>query len=153
MNTIHLLINISSAIFCGLLVGFERQISYKPIGIHTTTLVSFGSCLFLIVSQGLNEVNSPSRIAAQVVSGIGFIGGGVIIKEGNKIKGINSAATIWTSAALGCLCSSGLWHIGMISSVLITVLNYFLCEKRLKWVTKYFIKTDEENVKENLNNV
>jgi putative Mg2+ transporter-C (MgtC) family protein len=80
----------------------------------------------LHVGNGLGEMNSPSRIAAQVVTGIGFLGSGIIIKDVNQIKGLNTAATVWCSAAIGCLCGCGLWITGVCSSLILALMNYIL---------------------------
>lgn len=120
------------AFLCGLLIGLERQLNNRIAGIHTNVLVSVGSCLFIFVGYGLGEINSPSRIAAQVVTGIGFIGSGIIVKDINNIKGLNTAATIWCTAAIGCLCGCGFWLTGICASVLIAICNYILRDAHLK---------------------
>ena len=80
----------------------------------------------------LGETNSPSRIAAQIVTGIGFIGAGVIAKDGTNVKGINTAATIWSAAAVGCLCGSGMYLLAIIGTLVIATLNYLLRHNAIK---------------------
>jgi uncharacterized membrane protein YhiD involved in acid resistance len=100
------LIPFLSAGICGSLIGLEREARDKGAGIRTHTLVSLGACLFTLVS--LNTASQfggdPSRIAAQIVSGIGFLGGGAILQERDKVRGLTTAATIWISAAIGMAC-------------------------------------------------
>jgi hypothetical protein len=86
------------SIACGFVIGLERQIHKGLAGIHTNVLVSSGSCLFIFVGLALQDTNSPARIASQIVSGIGFLGAGVIAKEGMTVRGINSAGCYSTSA-------------------------------------------------------
>ena len=86
-----------------LLIGFERQWGRHAIGLQTNVLVSLGAFLFASFSTLIQTDGDVTRIAAQVVSGIGFLGAGVIIKDGDSVSGLTTAATIWTSAAIGCL--------------------------------------------------
>ena len=97
------------AIFCGFLIGFERQWINRVAGIQTNVLVCGGACIFILSSYFVSyEGQSASRIAAQIVSGIGFLGAGMIFREGISTHGINTAATIWCAAAVGVLCGMGL---------------------------------------------
>ena len=96
--------NLLISIAAGIIVGLERQWQQKLAGIRTTALVSFGSCMFVTLSTFIAGADSsPTRIAAQVVSGIGFLAGGVIIRDGFSVSGINTAATLWCSAAIGSM--------------------------------------------------
>lgn len=105
------------------------------------------------MGYGLGEVNSPSRIAAQVVTGIGFIGSGVMLKDSNQVKGLNTAATIWCTAAVGCLCGCGFWLTGWLSSLMIMVCNFVLRDAHVRSCLKMFATTapsvvvsEEDNV-------
>lgn len=92
------------------LIGIERQFRRRIIGLRTTILVSIGAFLYVSLSFYLGE-GDLTRVAAQVVSGIGFLGAGVIIKDGLKIRGLTTAATLWCDAAIGVLCASGaIWQ-------------------------------------------
>ncbi len=133
LSSLDIIIRLSLSFICGFFVGIERQLNNRIGGIHTCVLVCVGSCLFIFVGSGLGEINSPSRIAAQVVTGIGFIGSGVIIKDINQVKGLNTAATIWCCSAIGCLCGCGLWLTGICSSVIIAFLNYILRDSHIKF--------------------
>jgi putative Mg2+ transporter-C (MgtC) family protein len=134
LSSLDIIIRLSLSFVCGLFVGLERQLNNRIGGIHTCVLVCVGSCLFIFVGSGLGEINSPSRIAAQVVTGIGFIGSGVIIKDVNQVKGLNTAATIWCCSAIGCLCGCGLWLTGACSSIIIAFLNYILRDSHIKYL-------------------
>jgi len=121
MFIVHLLI----AIFAGIIVGLERQWQQKLAGIRTTALVSFGACIFVSLSTFMAG-GDPTRIAAQVVSGIGFLAGGVIIRDGFSVSGINTAATLWCSAAIGSFIGAGYPAEGVIAAVMLMVLNIIL---------------------------
>jgi len=135
-DTIELFLRMGLSIVCGILIGLERQIHKGLAGIHTNVLVCVGSCLFLFVSIGIGETNSPSRIAAQVVTGIGFLGAGVIAKDGTNVKGINTAATIWTSSAIGCLCGCGMYFLASSGTLVISMMNYVLRHRAIKTLYK-----------------
>lgn len=97
-----------SALAFGAVIGAERQWRARMAGLRTNALVATGAALFVLLSVLTPGDASPTRIAAQVVSGIGFLGAGVIIRDGVNLRGINTAATIWGAAAVGCLCGAGL---------------------------------------------
>ena len=91
------------ALALGALIGIERELSDKAAGLRTNILICVGSCLFMIVSKNFTGVldADPTRIAAQIVTGIGFIGAGAIMHEGEQVTGLTTAATIWVVAAIG----------------------------------------------------
>jgi putative Mg2+ transporter-C (MgtC) family protein len=91
---------------CGALIGLERQWRARMAGLRTNALVAAGATLFVLYSV-VTEDSSPTRVASYVVSGIGFLGGGVILREGANVRGLNTAATLWCSAAVGVLAASG----------------------------------------------
>jgi putative Mg2+ transporter-C (MgtC) family protein len=91
---------------CGALIGLERQWRARRAGLRTNALVAAGATLFVLYSVA-TEDSSPTRVASYVVSGIGFLGGGVILREGVNVRGLNTAATLWCSAAVGVLAASG----------------------------------------------
>jgi putative Mg2+ transporter-C (MgtC) family protein len=106
-------------------IGLERQMRQKSAGYRTHVLVGLGSCAFTLVSAyGFaavlgDEVNlDPSRIAAQIVSGIGFLGAGVIFKGRSMVRGLTTAATVWVSAAVGMACGSGMLSLGIMLTAL-----------------------------------
>ena len=122
------------------LVGLERQYRHKTVGLRTNVLVSLGA--FMFVSMSFNTITSDTtRIAAQVVSGIGFLGAGVILKDGNRIKGLNTAATLWCVASIGVLTASGMVIEATIGTLFILISNILLRIVSQKIMNK--IKTQE----------
>src|SRR6202046_941699 len=91
---------------CGALIGIERQWQARRAGLRTNALVATGATLFVLYAVATND-SSPTRVASYVVSGVGFLGGGVILREGFNVRGLNTAATLWCSAAVGVLAASG----------------------------------------------
>lgn len=91
---------------CGALIGIERQWQARRAGLRTNALVATGATLFVLYAVATND-NSPTRVASYVVSGVGFLGGGVILREGFNVRGLNTAATLWCSAAVGVLAAGG----------------------------------------------
>ncbi len=97
--------HIAMALFCGGIVGLERQLRGKPVGIRTASLIVLGTHMFIVASTSLNnEMTDTSRIIGQVVTGVGFLGAGVMLAKDGMVVGVTSAATIWALAAIGvCL--------------------------------------------------
>lgn len=94
--------SIGTAVLCGSLIGLERQLRGKPVGIRTSSLIVLGTYIFLIISmQVTNEMADPSRIIGQIVTGVGFLGAGVMLSKEGVVVGVTSAATIWSLAAIG----------------------------------------------------
>lgn len=118
-------IRIAVAFVLGAGIGFERQYRHRMAGIRTNVLVCVGACLFVMFSI-LDGGADKTRLAAQVVSGIGFLGGGVIIREGFNIKGLNTAATLWCTAAIGVLTSAGFIIHAVIGTIIILIANTVL---------------------------
>lgn len=134
MTYVDFLIRISVCFILGITIGLERQFRRKTAGIRTISLVSIGSFLFVSISELAGGLD-VTRIAAQVVSGIGFLGAGVILKDGTNIKGLNTAATLWCSAAIGALTALGLLLeavIGVIYILMSNILLRFISRKVLK---------------------
>jgi len=95
---------ILSAIVCGGMIGFERQVRGKPVGIRTACLITLGTYLFITTSSSLEVENSdPTRVLGQIVTGIGFLGAGVMLARDGAVMGVTSAATIWLLAAIGAM--------------------------------------------------
>ena len=113
------------ALLLGAVVGFERQWHQKMAGLKTNALVALGASgfvCFATVAAGGN----PSQISAQIVSGIGFLGAGVIMREGFNVHGLNTAATLWCSAMVGSLCGYGMWEAGGVAACLVLGANIAL---------------------------
>ncbi|PZR25539.1 MAG: magnesium transporter MgtC [Citrobacter freundii] len=103
----------------GGLIGLERQYHHKPAGFRTMIMISIGSCLFSILSLLPNNAEAGNRIAANVVTGIGFLGAGVIFRSSNRVNGITTAAAIWSVAAIGMSIGTGFYFIASMGSLLI----------------------------------
>jgi uncharacterized membrane protein YhiD involved in acid resistance len=114
------------ALLLGGMIGLERQWRQRGAGLRTNALVSTGAAMFVMLSVMTPGDSSPTRIAAQVVSGIGFLGGGVIVREGLSVRGLDTAATLWCAAALGCLCGAGFQQQALIGALAILVSNILL---------------------------
>ena len=111
------------AVACGAVVGVERERKAKGAGLRTMMLVSFGAALFTMVSLGLTESHSDrTRIAAQIVTGVGFLGAGAILRGPTGVQGLTTAASIWVVAATGMLCGAGYAPAGLAASVLVLAL-------------------------------
>lgn len=97
------------ATLIGALIGLEREVSHKPVGLRTNMLICLGACIFTIVSVqlGLSLGGAPERMAAQVVQGVGFLGAGAIIRDRGSVQGATTAATIWLVASLGVASGAG----------------------------------------------
>ncbi|MDO4719901.1 MAG: MgtC/SapB family protein [Peptostreptococcaceae bacterium] len=109
----------------GTLIGLERQLRHKMSGIITNALVAVGATLFMLFGYE-SGANTAARMAAQIISGIGFLGGGVIIRDGFSVRGINTAATLWCSAAVGLLCSGGHLSYAILGTLVILTANTLL---------------------------
>ena len=116
------------SVFLGLCIGAEREYRNKSAGLRTFILVCFGSCLFTILSIKIG-VSNPDRLAANIITGIGFLGAGVIFKGDNKIDGITTATTIWATASIGMAVGSGYVYLSLLGTVLVLLilssLTYF----------------------------
>lgn len=116
-------INLGVALACGAVIGSERQVRQRMAGLRTNALVALGAAAFVIFSQLVPNEVSPTRVAAQVVSGIGFLGAGIIFRDGFNIHGLNTAATLWCSAAVGLLAGIGAWDYALVLTGLVVFIN------------------------------
>jgi putative Mg2+ transporter-C (MgtC) family protein len=126
------------AILCGALIGSERERKGKPAGLRTNTLICLGATLYMLASEFLLQKfgvqgTDPTRIAAQVVTGIGFLGAGTIIQSRGEVIGLTSAATIWVVAAIGLLIGAGFPLLGTLCTalVLLTLIGFERVEQRI----------------------
>lgn len=127
------LLRILVAAFCGALIGYERAIQRKTAGVRTHIVVAIASALFMIVSKyGFTDLLNmhdlsldPSRIAAQIVTGISFIGAGTILVRKEQISGLTTAAGVWATAAIGMAVGAGMYFIGILSTVLLFIIQLF----------------------------
>jgi len=145
-NTIHTTLQVDFEMFfrvifaclLGGLIGWERE-RHRHItsaGIRTYGAIALGSCAFGVLSIQLVG-SDPSRIAAQIVTGIGFLGGGVIFRQGDYVTGLTTAATLWATAAVGLAVAFGLYFTAMLIAILIYLLLYL---PRLEWWKKISTK-------------
>jgi putative Mg2+ transporter-C (MgtC) family protein len=116
-------LNLFVAACLGASIGLERQWRQHLAGLRTNTLVALGAAIFITYARAAGDNEGATRIAAQVVSGIGFLGAGVIFKEGLNVRGLNTAATLWCSAAVGLLAGEGLALYGLVAAVLVIGAN------------------------------
>ncbi len=114
------------ALILGTAIGIERQWRQRMAGLRTNALVSVGSALFASLACLVVNESSPTRMAAQIVSGIGFLGAGLILREGNHVRGLNTAATVWCSAAVGTLCGAGFLYYALLGTIAIILANIML---------------------------
>ncbi len=117
--------SIGTAVFCGAIIGLERQIRGKPVGIRTSSLITLGTYVFLHSALLLNsEITDPSRVIGQIITGIGFLGAGVMLAKDGAVVGVTSAATIWVLAAIGVAISLGHLLVAAKLSVVTVLILY-----------------------------
>ncbi|MBO0679490.1 MgtC/SapB family protein [Mycolicibacterium sp. S2-37] len=126
MLAVDLLTRVGLATLLGVIIGLERQWRSRMAGLQTMALVSTGSALYLILGAYSFPGADPTRVAAQIVSGIGFLGAGVIMKQGLSVTGLNTAATLWSAGAVGALAGAWLWREAIASALIVLCANLFL---------------------------
>ena len=119
-----LLTKVLLATALGYLIGMERELHGKMVGTRTISLIAIGGALYVLMSPSIIGGDN-SRVVAQVVSGIGFLGAGIIFKDGDTIKGLTTAATVWCAAAIGCLCGCGMFAEAILGTAAIMTVNLF----------------------------
>jgi putative Mg2+ transporter-C (MgtC) family protein len=135
MPIVHTDIRLATAFVLGTLIGFERQWRQRSAGLRTNVLVALGATAFVDLGMRLLGNDGATRIIAYVVSGIGFLGAGVILKDGATIRGLNTAATLWCSAAVGAFAGAGL--LGEAVSVTVFVLSgNTLLRPLVNWINR-----------------
>lgn len=122
----EIVLNLLLATLIGAAIGLERQWRQRFIGLSTNALVALGAASFTSLSLLFTDDASPTRMAAQVVSGIGFLGAGVIMREGLNVRGLNTAATLWCSAAVGSLAGAGLFLLALAGAFGVIATNTVL---------------------------
>lgn len=120
-----ILIRIIASIILGSIIGLEREITNKSAGLRTQIMVCLGACIFTILSiygfstaVTLYPIGDPSRVAAQIITGIGFIGAGTVLRQGLTVTGLTTASTLWIVAAIGMACGCGKISIAVVSTIL-----------------------------------
>ena len=128
----------------GAAVGLEREYRQKPAGLRTNILIALGSCLFTILSSEMGHLSGTAdRISAQIVTGIGFLGGGAILRNRDTVHGMTTAATIWVNAAIGVAAGAGQFALATVTAALTLVVlvvlppieSYF--ERRAGWPDRH----------------
>jgi putative Mg2+ transporter-C (MgtC) family protein len=119
-------ISLGSAFVLGALIGFERQYRQRTAGLRTNTLVAVGAAAFVDIGMRLNGAASGAQVLAYVVSGVGFLGAGVIMKDGLNVRGLNTAATLWGSAAAGAAAGADFVAEALLVTLAVLAANTFL---------------------------
>lgn len=150
----ELTIRLMLALLLGGAIGIEREYRAKEAGFRTHFLVALGSALFCLVSQfGFGvDLKDSSRVAAQVVSGIGFLGAGTIIFQKNVVRGLTTAAGLWVTAAIGLACGTGMYLAAVLTTAMVLlgleVLNYWIPQLGLSTIELSFSAPSRASVKE-----
>jgi len=129
----QMLLRLVVAMVLGALIGYERERRGKPAGVRTHGMVSLGAALFTVVSlYGFGGAGDPGRVAAQVVTGIGFLGAGAILHQRDSVQGLTTAASLWVTAAIGLSVGVGMEVMSVATSVLVFLLLRFGPRPRVK---------------------
>jgi putative Mg2+ transporter-C (MgtC) family protein len=122
ISDFELIRRLVTAAFLGACLGFERQSRHKSAGLRTHILISIGAALFTLMSYEIARPSGdPGRIAAQIVTGIGFLGAGAIMRTDAGVQGLTTAATVWVNAAVGVAAGGGAYHLAFIATVITLV--------------------------------
>lgn len=143
------------SILLGFVIGFERKIRFKEAGIRTHTIVCFGAALMMVISKyAFGSEADSARVAAQIVSGVGFLGAGMIVYKQHEVKGLTTAAGVWATAGVGMACGGGLYLVAFGATALLILaqcifhLNCRVFRSRKYYSVKIeFLYTGEENLK------
>jgi putative Mg2+ transporter-C (MgtC) family protein len=135
-NLQHAALNLFVALSCGALIGSERQIRQRMAGLRTNALVALGAAAFVVFASLFPDEVSPTRVAAQIVSGIGFLGAGIIFRDGFTVYGINTAATLWCSAGVGMMAGAGAWPHALLLTGFVVLVNLGL-RPLVKWIKRH----------------
>lgn len=126
MNWLEVVLRLAVALACVAVIGIERQYRQHSAGLRTSALVATGSALFVLVAALIPNGSSQTGIAAQVVSGVGFLCAGVIIRDGLNIRGLNTAGTLWCASGVGVLAGSGDYLVAALGTVVVLLANLLL---------------------------
>ncbi len=142
---------ISVAFIIGAILGLEREFRSKAAGFRTMILISVGSCLFTILSKESGSIGASDRIASNIVTGIGFIGAGVIFKEGISVKGLTTAALIWITAALGMAIGYHNYPVAIVVTIIV-VIALFILEPVHRFIHKFHKVKDYKIITDGVGN-
>ncbi len=126
IHTSEIVIRLVIAVLAGAVIGAEREYMSKSAGLRTLIMISLGSAIFTIASVLVGTGDSHDRIASNIVTGIGFLGAGVIFKEENKVKGLTTAASVWATAAIGMAIGNGNYILGASATLLVFISLSFM---------------------------
>lgn len=137
-----------TAALLGALLGFEREIKHKSAGLRTNILISVGAALFTLMSYELAEGanGDPGRVAAQIVTGIGFLGAGAIMRTDSGVHGLTTAATVWVNAAVGVAVGGGEYHLAFIATG-VTLAALLVLQPLESIIAQRFGRPDEPDAK------
>lgn len=143
------------SVLLGFAIGFERKLRFKEAGIRTHTIVCFGAALMMVISKyAFGDHADAARVAAQIVSGVGFLGAGMIVYRQHEVKGLTTAAGVWATAGVGMACGGGLYLVAVGATVLLILAQcifHLNCQvfrsKRYYSVKIEFLQTGDENLK------
>ena len=138
--TVLCILQMLTALGLGFAIGFERKMRFKEAGIRTHTIVCVGACLYMIISKYGFTGADTARVAAQIVSGIGFIGAGMIFYNKQIVHGLTTAAGIWATAAIGMAVGAGLWWISLTAAALIILIQYIMHLRLCIFKSRHYIK-------------
>jgi putative Mg2+ transporter-C (MgtC) family protein len=128
------------SICCGAIIGLERQLKHKPAGLRTNILICLGAAVFTIISERMaGDKDSVTRIAAQIVTGVGFLGAGAVIQDRGGIHGLTTAATIWLVASIGMACGAKMYQLAGVSTLIAIIVLV-----GLGYLEKPFGRSDEK---------
>lgn len=128
----------------GSIIGAERQWRQRTAGLRTYSLVSIGAALFVLLAPLTGVREESTRVAAQVISGVGFLGAGVLMRTGLSVHGLNTASTIWCSAAIGVLAGSGFFAAAFLGTSFVLIINIFL-RPLADWIGRHSKKESSEH--------
>ena len=126
MSETEIIFRLVVAIACSAAIGFERETSQKSAGLRTHMMVGVGASIFTIVSIAGFEGGDQARVAAQIVTGIGFLGAGAIFREGQMVTGLTTAAGLWTAAAIGMAAGAGSYSLAVLATIAVLLVLYGL---------------------------
>jgi putative Mg2+ transporter-C (MgtC) family protein len=142
---LELVIRLGSALVLGTAIGAERQWRQRTAGLRTYALVSIGAALFVLLAPLSGVREEATRVAAQVISGVGFLGAGVLMRTGLSVHGLNTASTIWCSAAIGVLAGSGFFAAAVLGTTFVLIINIFL-RPLAEWIGRHSNKESEHTI-------
>ena len=154
MNEGRMLLDLLLSVLLGFLIGCERKMRAKEAGIRTHTIVCVGSCLMMLISKfAFGDVADSARVAAQIVSGVGFLGAGIIVYKQHEVRGLTTAAGVWATAGVGMACGGQMYIVAVGATILLVLAQYvlhmrwrFLHVKKMYSVKIEFTYTDNENI-------